>query len=191
MFDEHAWRVLLCRRFTDGNFRGSPPGGAALVGLGAGGPVCARHHRSACCVRTCRSWEPKSRAGRRTIALPGQLVEALKAHRATQLAERLRAGSEWRDHGLVFAQENGRPIDPRADYGAWLRLLAEAGVRRARLHDARHTAATLLLSQGVPARVAMDVLGHSAISLTLNTYSHVMPELQHDAAERVGAALWG
>jgi integrase len=93
--------------------------------------------------------------------------------------------------GLVFAQPNGRPIDPRGDYGAWINLLAKAGVRRARLHDARHTAATLLLSQGVPARVAMEILGHSAISLPLGSYSCVMPELQEDAAERVGKALWG
>jgi len=135
--------------------------------------------------------EPKSRAGRRSISLPGPLVEALRTHRATQLEERLRAGSEWQDHGLVFAQPNGRPVDPRGDYKAWLALLSKAGVRRARLHDARHTAATLLLSQGVPARVAMDILGHSAISLTLGTYSHVLPELHQDAAERVGMALWG
>lgn len=66
-----------------------------------------------------------------------------------------------------------------------------AGVRDARLHDARHTAATLLLQQGVPARVAMQVLGHSQINLTLGTYSHVVPELAQDAADRIGEALWG
>jgi hypothetical protein len=70
--------------------------------------------------------EPKSRAGRRTISLPPQLVEALRAHRAAQAAERLRAGSEWQDDGLVFAQPNGRPTDPRADYAAWKDLLAGA-----------------------------------------------------------------
>jgi integrase len=59
------------------------------------------------------------------------------------------------------------------------------------LHDARHTAATLLLQQGVPARVAMEMLGHSQISLTLGTYSHVAPELAEDAARRMGEALWG
>ncbi len=74
---------------------------------------------------------------------------------------------------------------------AFWRPLATAGVRDARLHDARHTAATLLLTQGVPARVAMQILGHSQISLTLGTYSHVVPELATDAAERMGKALWG
>jgi integrase len=134
---------------------------------------------------------PKSRAGRRTIALPLQLREALRQHRVAQLAERMAAGPEWEDHGLVFAQPNGRPLDPRGDHRAWRALLAAAGVRGARLHDARHTAATLLLQQGVPARVVMEILGHSQITLTLGTYSHVVPELAEDAARRMGEALWG
>ncbi len=135
--------------------------------------------------------EPKSRAGRRTISLPSQLVDALRSHRAAQLEERLRAGSEWQDNGLVFTQPNGRPIDPRTDHRQWQALLHRAGVRPARLHDARHTAATVMLGLGVPARVAMQILGHSQISLTLGTYSHVMPELSEDAAARVGRELFG
>lgn len=134
---------------------------------------------------------PKSRAGSRTMALPRQLVEALRTHRAAQAVERIAAGSLWEDFDLVFAQVNGKPIDPRRDWSDWHALLDLAGVRSARLHDARHTAATLLLQQGVPARVAMQILGHSQISLTLGTYSHVVPELATDAAERMGAALWG
>ena len=134
---------------------------------------------------------PKSRAGRRTIALPTQLRDALRQHRVAQLAERMAAGPEWEDHGLVFAQPNGRPLDPRSDHRAWRALLAAAEVRGARLHDARHTAATLLLQQGVPARVVMEILGHSQITLTLGTYSHVVPELAEDAARRMGEALWG
>jgi len=134
--------------------------------------------------------EPKSRAGRRTIMLPNGLRDALRAHRAAQLEERLAAGSEWQEHGLLFAQVNGRPIDPGSDWKSWKALLALAGVRDARLHDARHTAATLLLQQGVPARVAMQILGHSQISLTLGTYSHVVPELAQEAAERIDRVLW-
>jgi integrase len=91
---------------------------------------------------------------------------------------------------LRHLTEFGRPIDPSSDYAAWKALLQSAGVRDARLHDARHTAATLMLTMGVPARVAMQVLGHSQISLTLGTYSHVVPELAEDAADRVGSALW-
>ena len=114
----------------------------------------------------------------------------LVVHRAWQDAQRAAAEDLWEDHGFVFAQPNGRPIDARRDWLNWKALLAAAEVRDARLHDARHTAATLLLQQGVAARVAMQVLGHSHITLTLGTYSHVVPELAEDAAERMGRALW-
>jgi integrase len=134
---------------------------------------------------------PKSRASRRTIPMPGQLVEALRAHSVAQATERLAAGSMWADSGLVFAGLTGKPVDPRADHRDWQRLLRKAGVPAARLHDARHTAATLLLAQGVPARVVMELLGHSQITLTLGTYTHVVPELARDAAARMGNALWG
>ncbi|MCW2667750.1 MAG: Integrase [Frankiales bacterium] len=135
--------------------------------------------------------EPKSRAGRRSIVLPPSLRLALQEHRQAQRAEQVDLGDLWQDHDLVFCQANGGPIDPGADYKAWKRLLARAQVRDARLHDARHTAATLLLLQGVPARVAMQVLGHSQISLTLGTYSHVVPELANEAAAQMEQALWG
>lgn len=135
--------------------------------------------------------EPKSKAGRRTIALPVSLRKGLQAHLREQQGERDYAGEAWQEHGLVFAQVDGRPIDPRADWKAWKTLLERAEVRDARLHDARHTAATLLLQQGVPARVAMQVLGHSQISLTLGTYSHVVTELAFEAAARMEEALWG
>jgi integrase len=91
----------------------------------------------------------------------------------------------------VFAQPNGRPLDPRSDHRAWRALLTTAGVRPTKLHDARHTAATVMLTMGVPAPAVMQILGHSQISLTLGTYRHVMPELAQDAADRVAEALWG
>jgi integrase len=134
---------------------------------------------------------PKSNAGRRTILLPAPLLTQLREHRAAQNRERLAAGSIWQGLGFVFTTPRGTPIDPRNDHRAWHALLTKAAVRRARLHDARHTAATLLLAQGVPARVAMQILGHSQITLTLGTYSHVVPELAQDAADRMAAALWG
>ena len=134
--------------------------------------------------------EPKSRSGRRTIALPEPVAELLRAHRVAQNAERLHAGSEWHSLDFVFAQRTGLPIDSRADRRDWDQLLKDAGVRPARLHDARHTAATTLLIMGVPARVVMQILGHSQIGLTLGTYSHVVPELATDAADKMAQAYW-
>lgn len=135
--------------------------------------------------------EPQSQAGRRTIALPASLRRRLQTHRQEQQQEREYAGQAWQEHDLVLVQVDGKPIDPRADWPAWKALLDRAEVRDARLHDARHTAATLLLQQEVSARVAMQVLGHSQISLTLGTYSHVLPELALEAAASMQTALWG
>ena len=134
--------------------------------------------------------EPKADRSRRNLALPAQLVDALKAQRAAQLEERIAAGPLWEDHDLVFAQPNGRPIERKSDWRAWKALLRQAGVREVRLHDGRHTAATLLLSEGVHPRVVMEVLGHAQMRTTTDTYSHVMPALGRDAADRMGQALW-
>ncbi len=100
------------------------------------------------------------------------------------------AGSEWHDLGLVFTQPNGKPLDPRKDQRAWAKLLQAAGVRHARLHDARHTAATLLLAQNIPARVVMEILGHSTIAVTQNIYGHVMPEAVTTATTALADVLW-
>ena len=105
--------------------------------------------------------EVKSRAGRRGIVLPAQLATLLDQHRQRQDREREHAGNLWEDGGWMFAQPNGRPIDPTMDRTAWKRLLADAGVRDARLHDARHTAATVLLLLGVPERAVMEFMGWS------------------------------
>lgn len=122
--------------------------------------------------------------------LPPSLVDGLRSHRRRQAEQRLAAGSAWQELGFVFARPDGRPIGAPADWKAWKDLLVEAGVRPARLHDARHTAATLLLQQGVAPRVAMQLLGHSQISMTMH-YTHVVPELAQDAAVRMEQALWG
>ncbi len=132
---------------------------------------------------------PKSTAGRRVVALPGPLLAALRAHRTAQSKERLLAGPLWEDSDLVFCQPNGKPIDPRRDWQDWKTLISAVGIQSARLHDARHTAATLLIAQGVPERVVMQIMGHSQISLT-HIYTHVLPTMARDAAERMGSALW-
>ncbi len=131
---------------------------------------------------------PKS--GRtRTLAVPASVVEALRGHRVRQLQERLVAGSRWVESGLVFATREGKPLGERNVRRDYKKLLQKAGLPSRRFHDLRHAAASLLLAQGVHPRVVMEILGHSQISLTMNTYSHVVPELQRDAAEKLDALL--
>lgn len=133
--------------------------------------------------------EPKSLKSRRTIALPKATLKALKDHRKRQLEERMIAGSNWQDTDFVFTSTIGTPIEPD-NLSRWFKpLLKKAGLPNIRFHDLRHTAASLLLVQGVSPRVVMETLGHSQISLTMNTYSHVMPVLQRDAAEKMDAIL--
>lgn len=134
--------------------------------------------------------EPKTDRSRRTIAVPAPLIEALRRHRVAQAAERLVAGTDWEDWDIVFAQPNGRPLDKHSDYEAWVKLLQRAGVRHIRLHDGRHTAATLLLTAGVHPRVVMELLGHSQMRTTTDIYSHVMPALAQEAADRMAKTLW-
>ena len=134
--------------------------------------------------------DTKSTSGRRVIGLPKRLRALLREQRRAQAAERLAAGPAWVEHDLVFAQPNGKPIDSRGDAREWKKVLAAAGVRDARLHDARHTNATLLLAQGVDGRVVMSLLGWSQ-SVLLTRYQHVMAPMRQEAADRVGKAIWG
>ena len=101
------------------------------------------------------------------------------------------AGEQWLESGLVFTTSKGTPLSARNVIRKFHALLKKAGLPRHRFHDLRHSCASLLLAQHVPARVVMDVLGHSQISLTLDTYSHVMPAALRDAAERMEEALAG
>jgi integrase len=135
--------------------------------------------------------EPKTERSRRTLRLPQVTLAALKAHRVRQLEERLLAGAQWQDSGLVFTSTIGTPMEPRNAFRRYQEALSRAGLPHFRFHDLRHTAATLLLAQGVHPRVIMEILGHSQISLTMNTYSHVVPALGDEAATRMDRALGG
>jgi integrase len=117
-------------------------------------------------------------------------VEQLRRQSASQAAERLRAGSRWQNHGLVFAREDGTPIRKEADSAEWHRMLRLAGVSPRPPSRPRHTAATLLLVQGVPAGIAMRLLGHSDPRMTAR-YQHVVEEASKAAADQIGVALWG
>jgi integrase len=132
---------------------------------------------------------PKSRRSRRVLTMPGVVASALRQHRKRQGAERVDAGQAWTDTGLVFTTATGRHVEPRNLNTVFGRLVARAGVRPIRLHDLRHTCATLLLSRGVSPRMVMDILGHSQIAVTMNTYGHVIPAMQQEAAGHMDAAL--
>jgi integrase len=129
--------------------------------------------------------EPKTKRSRRTLALPASITKALLAHRNQQRDERIAAGERWTDSGLVFTTAEGRGLDGTAITKQFHAKLAHAGLPQRRFHDLRHSCATLLLVQGVSPRVVMDLLGHSQIGLTMNTYSHVIPDLRRDAAQRM------
>jgi integrase len=138
--------------------------------------------------------QPKTRASRRRISLAPEIVDALRAHRARQLAERLKAGSAWVGEqwdSLVFTTEIGSPLAPDgAVRSTFTRLLRQADVPRIRFHDLRHTCATLALSANVNPKVVSDMLGHSTVAITLDIYSHVLPDMQEDAAATIAAILY-
>ncbi len=138
-----------------------------------------------------RSETPKSVRSRRTINMPQVVVAALKAHKTNQLKERLAAGAAWDDRNLVFTTPLGTPLEARNVGRVFDAMLKDAGVPDVRFHDLRHTAATLLLVQAVDPRTIMETLGHSQISLTLNTYSHVLPRLKGAAAAKIDEILAG
>jgi integrase len=134
------------------------------------------------------SSEGRRRTGK-AIILPALTLDVLREHRQRQAAARLFAGSRWHDGDFVFTTVEGAPLDGKNVTRDFQRAVRQAGLPRMRFHDLRHSAATLLLVQGVPARVVMDLLGHSQISMTLNTYSHVVPALDREAARAMDRAL--
>jgi integrase len=135
--------------------------------------------------------ELKTSRSRRTLVVPSAILGSLRQHKEGQDAERLAAGDAWRDTDLVFARRWGYPLSAGVVTHRFQELLERIGLPRRRFHDLRHSCATLLLAQGVSPRVVMEVLGHSQISLTMNTYTHVLPELRQDAADRMSDLIRG
>lgn len=124
----------------------------------------------------------------RVTALPQFLARMLREHRAMQAAERLQAGNRWQDHDLVFCHRDGRPIDPRVDWGEWKDILQAAGVPAARTHVMRHDTATHLLDLGIDIAIVQEVLGHKDVRTTAG-YQHVTVEITKKAADAMDAAF--
>jgi integrase len=135
----------------------------------------------------------KTNRSRRTVALDPTTVEVLKVYRTRQLEERLAVGSAWQgSHDLVFCLEDGSPLHPQSFTRQFKRHVTEAGLPELRgPHNLRHTWATLALKAGVHPKVVSDRLGHSTIAITIDTYSHVAPGLDEDAANTVAASIFG
>ena len=133
---------------------------------------------------------PKTKGSRRTVRLKQTPLSALKSHLNRQLEEIDRAGDRWRENGLIFASEAGEPLDRRIiTTHRFKPLLKRAGLPQIRFHDLRHTCATILLSKNVNPKVVSEMLGHSSIAITLDTYSHVLPTMQESAADAMEEAL--
>ena len=132
---------------------------------------------------------PKTAKGRRTIALPPSAILVLKEHKEQQEQIRLMLGTLLVDDDLVFSQSDGRPLLPDTVSHAWAKLAQRTGLKGIRLHDARHSHASLMLKQGIHPKIVQERLGHASIQVTLDTYSHVAPGLQEAAAVRFDEAF--
>jgi integrase len=135
--------------------------------------------------------KPKTDRSRRRIGLDSATVAGLRSWRARQAEERLAWGEAWTDCGLVFTRESGEPIHPQSLSQFFEKRAKAAGLPRIRLHDLRHSYATAAIEAGVATKVLSERLGHSSISITSDTYQHVLPELDDEAAARVARVILG
>lgn len=133
--------------------------------------------------------EPKSSRSRRRIDLSRFLVEALRRHRVEQARERLRLGQVYQNNDLVCAAPDGRPWNPDSLSSAFRKFLLRQKLPLIRFHDLRHTHATSLFRQNIHPKIVSERLGHANVSITLDTYSHVLPGMQREAAEKLDEVL--
>lgn len=133
----------------------------------------------------------KSKSAKRTVAVPTNIIEALRAHKVQQNERRLALGVAWEDHALVFPAANGKPLNPNnivRDYNRWV---VAAGVPRIRIHDLRHTQISILLASGVDINLVAEIAGHNKPSFTLDRYGHVLHRKRREGADKIGDALFG
>ena len=134
--------------------------------------------------------EPKTIKGRRVIALDPGTVEVLKGQASRQLDEQKKWDEAWVETGLVFTLENGAALDPESVSRYWRQAVKKAMLPTIRLHDLRHTHATLALQAGVHPKVVSERLGHATVSITLDTYSHAIPAMQEEAAALIAGLVF-
>jgi integrase len=134
--------------------------------------------------------EPKTSRSRRAVNLPDQVVELLYRHERSQAELREHLGDEWCESGFVFTTGHGTPVDPRNLYREFRLVCEAAGIGRWHPHELRHSAASLMLAEGVPLQVVADVLGHASIRMTADVYGHVLPPARRAAADAMTRALF-
>lgn len=138
--------------------------------------------------------ETKTQKSQRTLPLPRYAVQALRTHRVRQMEARLAAGATWHDQGLVFTNPAGNlggPVEPVLLGRDFRRLLKKAELPRIKFHALRHSAASLMLAQGVPLKTIQEILGHSSIAVTSAFYAHLGDGLKRQAADAMDRALGG
>lgn len=136
--------------------------------------------------------KPKTSRSVRQISIDERTASLMRQHRRAQREDQLAIGPDWCNDGdLAFTDETGGPIRPEWFSKEFGRLVAASGVPRIRLHDVRHTYATIALKTGIPAKVVSEHLGHSTIAITLDLYSHVTPGIDREATDKISAAMFG
>jgi integrase len=133
----------------------------------------------------------KTDGSRRSIAISDSLIHLLKKMKAKQAQERLHLGPLYKDNDLVFAHKDGSPIDIDYYSQAFSKLVKRLDLPHVRFHDLRHTHATLLIQQGIHPKVISERLGHTTIAITMDLYSHVMPNMQKEAVQKLDSLLFG
>jgi len=133
--------------------------------------------------------EPKSDQGRRQIPLPASAKDVMVQHKADTVERLETFNAKWNDDALLFTNGLGEPFHPDSITHAWKKLVRSLGLKGIRLHDARHTHASIMLRQGVNPKVVSERLGHSDVNITLNIYSHILPGLQEAAAAAFDAGI--
>jgi integrase len=129
--------------------------------------------------------EPKTKAGRRSVPIMDSLIPVLEVHKARQDGEKKQAGSAWNTHNLAFCSNVGTIIEPRRVATTMDKIAASAGLEHITFHALRHSFATRMLEANVPAKVVQDILGHTDVTLTLNTYSHVVGTTAHEQIAKI------
>ena len=133
---------------------------------------------------------PKTAKGKRSVKLTGKALEALRGHRELQVTERQRLDELWQEHGLIFTTRIGTPLNRHNLVNRSFKpLLGRAHLPNIRFHNLRHTCATLMLSGEIHPKVVQELLGHANVTITLDTYSHVLPNMQGEAAGKMDSML--